>query len=120
MGRESKPKNLTNFDPLDFFRERGGCVIQSEYGWLNYYVMPNDIVYLENFYINPHYRRSQKGTYLLSIFEIEAKELRSAKTVLTTISRDFGNPDRTLEICLKRGFKFTGSTQSAIYLSKEL
>lgn len=105
---------------MDFFRERGGFVIESAHGWLNYYVMPSGIGYLENMHIWPESRNSQNGTYLLSVFEMELKEIRGVNFYYTTINRKFGDAEKTLQICLKRGFKFHASNDDGIILKKEI
>lgn len=105
--------------PLDFYRERGSFVIESETGWLNYYVFPTH-AYLENLFIYPEKRRQQNSTYFLSILELELKEVRGVNSYITTISRHFGDPEKTLQICLKRGFKFHGSNEDGIVLKKEI
>lgn len=111
------PLNRTN--PLDFFRERGGKVIETEHGWCNYYIMPTGIAYLENFHIYPQFRQSQKGTALLMRLETQLQEIEGLPGYYTTISTKFGDRDKTLNICLKRGFKFHSSDEDAIYLKKE-
>ena len=117
--RKSKPQSPTN-NPLDFFRERGGFVIESDHGWLNYYIMSTGVGYLENMHIYPESRMKQNGTYLLSIFEMELKEIRGVNFYYTTINRKFGDTDRTLQICLKRGFSFAASDEISITLKKEI
>ena len=62
---------------------------------------------------------SQNGTYLLSVFEMELKELRGVNFYYTTINRNFGDAEKTLQICLKRGFKFHASDDLSITLKKE-
>ena len=119
MPQKFKAQNPTK-NPLDFFRERGGFVIENDHGWVNYYIMPSGVGYLENMYIYPESRKSQNGTYLLSIFEMELRELRGVSFYYTTISRKAGEPDNTLQICLKRGFKFHASSDDAIILKKEI
>jgi GNAT superfamily N-acetyltransferase len=106
---------------LDFFRERGGYVVENENGWCNYYIQ-NNTAYLENLYVYPEKRQKQLGTSLLSVFEMELQELHNINIVLTTISLTLGreNAEKTLGIALKRGFKFYGSDASAIILKKEL
>lgn len=93
--------------------------MENEHGWLNYYIMGND-AYLENMYIYPESRKSQHGTALLSAFELKLKEIHQVKFLITTISRIWGNADKTLGICLKRGFKFHFSDNLAIILKKEI
>lgn len=107
-------------NPLDFYRERGGFVIENDHGWLNYYILPNGAAYLENLYIYPESRNDQEGTYLLSILEMELKEIRGVYSYYTTINRKFGDTDKTLQICLKRGFNFHSSTEDGIFLKKEI
>lgn len=114
----STQKKLIN-NPLDFFKERGGEVFENEFGWANYYLFDKGC-YLENFYIYPEFRKSQKGTSLLSQLELKIKEFHGCETLTTTISRSLGNTDRTLQICLKRGFSFHSSNNDAIILKKEL
>lgn len=118
--RKSKHQNLINKNPLDFFRERGGFVIESDHGWVNYYIMPSGIGYLENMYIYPESRKNQNGTYLLTLLEMELKEIRGVNFYYTTISTKFGDAEKTLQICLKRGFKFHASTDDGIILKKEI
>ena len=108
-----------NTNPLDFFKERGGFVIENENGWCNFYIKGSHC-YLENMYIYPEMRKSQKGTSLLSVLELQLVEIYSCKTLSTTISRDIGNPDTTLAICLKRGFNFSCSNDNVIVLTKDL
>ena len=84
----------------------------------NYYVFNDGVAYLENLYIYPEKRKSQRGTSLLSNFEMEL-ENKGIKAYFTTISRSFGNPDLTLSICLKRGMKFNGSNNDSIFMKKE-
>lgn len=95
-------------------------MIENVHGWLNYYIMPSGIGYLENLCIYPESRNSQEGTYLLSVFELELKEVRGVNFYYTTINRHFGEPEKTLQICLKRGFKFHASNDDGIILKKEL
>lgn len=104
--------------PLDFYRERGE-VLESEHGWCNYYIAP-EAIYLENFYIYPEFRQSQKGTALFNQFEMKAKEIHGKNLVITTISLNFNNVERALMVCLKRGFKFHSSNAEVIILKKEL
>lgn len=113
---DQKPTN-----PLNFFIERGGKVIETEHGWCNYYIK-GDLVYLENMYIYPEFRKSQFGTSLLMRFETQLKEIDGKSSYMTTISRQLGseNVEKTLLICLKRGFKFYSSDDNAIILIKEL
>jgi hypothetical protein len=106
-------------NPLDFFIERGGYVIENENGWCNFYVS-GEYCYLENMYVYPHARKKQNGTSLLSNLELQLVEMHKCKYLTTTISRASGNPDLTLGICLKRGFKFSFSNDDAIVLKKEL
>lgn len=112
---------IKTINPLDFFIERGGKVIENENGWLNYYVDGN-VAYLENMYIYPNKRKLQNGTSLLSQLEIALKELHSCKFMFTTINRVIGkeNVDKTLLICLKRGFEFSSADAGAIFLKKEI
>ena len=93
--------------------------MENDHGWLNYYIMPSGIGYLENFYVYPSERQAQNGTYLLSMLELEMKELRGIDFYYTTINRKFGDADKTLQICLKRGFKFHASNDEGIILKKE-
>lgn len=95
-------------------------MIENSHGWLNYYIMPSGMGYLENMHIYPESRLSQNGTYLLSVFEMELKEIRGVSFYYTTINRKFGDADKTLQICLKRGFKFHSSTEESIILKKEI
>ena len=117
--RRHQTPSLTK-NPLDFFREIGGHVIESDHGWVNYYIHPGDNCYLENMYIYPGSRQGQNGTYLLSCLEMKAKEIHGCKWLFTTISRAIPDPDKNLQMCLKRGFKFHSSTNDAIILKKEL
>ena len=82
--------------------------------------MPSGIGYLENFCIYPEDRKSQNGTYLLSVFEMELKEIRGVNFYYTTINLKFGDAEKTLQICLKRGFKFHASNEDGIILKKEI
>jgi hypothetical protein len=82
--------------------------------------MPSGVAYLENFHIYPEARKSQNGTYLLSVLEMELKEIKGINFYFTTISRKFGDSEKTLQICLKRGFKFHASNDDAIILKKEI
>lgn len=113
------PKNNTN--PLDYFRERGGFVVENESGWANYYIIGTS-AYLENLYVYPEKRKGQFGPSLLSVVEMELKEIRKVEVLITTISRSIGaeNLDKTLLLCLRRGFKFHASDLNAIILKKEL
>jgi hypothetical protein len=111
---------LKNTRALEFFTERGGKVLETEHGWCNYYIMPSGIAYLENFHIYKEFRNKQNGTSLLMRLETQLKEIEGVDFYTTTISTEFGDRDRALFICLKRGFKFHGSTQEAIYLKKEI
>jgi GNAT superfamily N-acetyltransferase len=113
---DQKPIN-----PLNFFIERGGKVIETEHGWCNYYVNSNH-VYLENMYIYPEFRKDQLGTSLLMRLETQIKEIEGKSLYFTSISRTIGseNVEKTLMICLKRGFKFYSSDDNAIILRKEL
>lgn len=117
MPQKSKLQRLIK-NPLDFFRERGGFVIEQEHGWINYYVNSNGTAYLENMFIYPEFRQSQNGTYLLTIFEIELKEIRGIDLYYTSINRKFGDVEKTMQICLKRGFKFHSSNDECIILKK--
>ena len=112
-------QNLSS-NPLDFFKERGGKVIETEHGWCNYYIMPNGLVYLDNLYINPDSRSSLNGTSLLMRFEVYIKEIEGKNTYYTTISRIFGDTNKTLLICLKRGMILDSMNAEAIFLKKEL
>lgn len=116
--QNSQPSKHTN-NPLDFFRERGSCVVENEHGWLNYYVYEHGC-YLENMYIYPESRKNQHGTMMLSNLELHLKEIIGAKTLFTTISRSHPDKDKNLQIALKRGFKFESSTSDVIILKKEL
>lgn len=116
--RKSQQQNPIN--PLDFFRERGGKVIETEFGWCNYYLGENGRAYLENFHVYEQFRKSQKGTSLLMRLETQLKEIEGVSLYFTTISRFMGDCNKTLLICLKRGFKFQNSDADAITLSKEL
>ena len=82
--------------------------------------MPSGMGYLENMHIYPESRMNQNGTYLLSVFEMELKEIRGVNFYYTTINRKFGDADKTLQICLKRGFKFFASDEMSITLKKEI
>lgn len=108
-----------NTRALDYFRERGGFVIENECGWLNYYVN-GDKAALMNFYIYPEYRKSQKGTALLSHLEMELVELRGVKAYGCQVSKELGNPDLMQEILPKRGFKLMGENDKSLYFYKEL
>ncbi len=105
--------------PLDFFRERGN-VMETEHGWCNFYLLPNNGAYLENFYVYPEFRQSQKGTSMFNILEMTLKEIHGVKDLTTTISLHFNNVERALQVCLKRGFKFYSASNDAIILKKEL
>ena len=111
-------KHINN--PLDFFKEIGGYVIENEHGWVNYYLHDGGNCYLENMYIYPESRKSQNGTYILTLLEIKVKEIHGCSNLFTTINRGIPDPDKNLQICLKRGFKFHSSTNDAIILKKEL
>jgi hypothetical protein len=121
---ESK-KGLQNFQqtratsPLDFYRERGSIVIENEHGWANYFIM-GETGYLQNMYIYPTSRRSQNGTLMLSNIELSMSEIYGCKKIMTTISRLWGDAEKTLQISLKRGFKLASLTDDAIFLIKEL
>lgn len=106
-------------NPLDFYRERGAIVIENEHGWANFFVM-GKTGYLQNLYVYPTSRNKQNGTSILTNVEISMKELHNCEKIITTISRLWGDPDKTLLITLKRGFKLESMTEDAIFLSKEL
>lgn len=106
-------------DPLDFFRERGGKVVSSEYGWCNYYIFEGSVGYLENLFIYPEHRKSQNGTSLLMRLETQLQELEKVEKYVTTISKLFPNHEQTKEICLKRGFSIYDESEDTIYLYKE-
>jgi GNAT superfamily N-acetyltransferase len=106
-------------DPLDFFRERGGEVMETEYGWCNFYIYDKSCV-LENLFIYPEYRKTQKGTALLSQLELYLIEIKQCKYLNTTIARSFNDVERALISTLKRGFKFHSSNNEVILLQKEL
>lgn len=107
-------------DPLEFFSERGGKVVQTEHGWCNYYIMPDGSAYLENFHIYKQFRQKQLGTSLLMRLETQLKEIEGVGVYFTTISTKFGDTSKTLGICLKRGFHFHSSDQDSIFLKKEI
>jgi len=111
-------KNYTK--ALDFFIERGGKVIETEHGWCNFYKMPTGVFYLENLYVYPDSRNKQNGSSLLMRLETHLSEIEGACEYYTTISTNFGNKDKTLLICLKRGFKIHSMDADSIYLKKEL
>ena len=94
-------------------------MIENIHGWANYYVM-GEIAYLENVFIYPESRQKQEGTMILTCVEMQAKEIHGCKELKTTINKLVGNPDRTLQICLKRGFSLQFADNSAIILRKEL
>jgi hypothetical protein len=104
---------------LDFYRERGSVVIETEHGWCNYYIMKEGVAYLENFHIYKEFRQSQKGTSLLMRLETQLQELEGMKSYFTTISTRWGDKDKTLQICLKRGLKFLSSDTETIFMQKE-
>lgn len=112
------PKPIKN--PLDFYREIGSHVMENEHGWLNYYINSDGNCYLENLYIYPESRKSQKFTSLLSCLELQAVELHGCKMLFTSINRHIPQVDINLQIALKRGFKFHLSNNDAIILKKEL
>lgn len=125
---QSEPKKATpsfqqqnhTKNPLDFFVERGGKVIQDEFGWCNYYVFPSGVAYLENMFIYPEYRGTHKFHALLMRLETQLQELEGVKEYFTTISRIMGKCEKTLAISLKMGFKFHSSNDDGITLRKEL
>lgn len=82
--------------------------------------MPSGVGYLENMYIYPDKRNDQNGTYLLTMFEMELKEIRGINFYYTTINRKFGDAEKTLQICLKRGFKLHAMSDDGIILKKEI
>ena len=71
-------------------------------------------------FIYPEFREKQKGTYLLSIFEMELKEIRGVSFYYTSINRTLGDPEKNLQIAMKRGFKFHNSNDEVIILKKEI
>lgn len=94
--------------------------MENEFGWLNCYIY-GDNAYLENLHIYKEHRKKQHGTMMLSNLELVLKELHSVKVLHTSISRTgLEDPDRNLQITLKRGFKFSSSTNDVIILKKEL
>jgi GNAT superfamily N-acetyltransferase len=104
---------------LDFFRERGGKIVETEFGWCNYYIIKGS-AYLENMHIYKEYRNQQNGTALLMRFETQIKEIEGIGHYFTTINRLIGDPEKNLKICLKRGFKMHSMNEDAIYLQKEI
>jgi hypothetical protein len=105
---------------LEFFVDRGGKYIETEHGWCNYYILPSGFAYLENFHIHEEFRKSQKGTSLLMRLETQLKEIEGANFYYTTISRVMGDYNKTLLICMKRGFKFHAANDEIITLKKEI
>ncbi len=116
---QQKFQTSKHTNPLNFFIERGGHVLENEHGWCNYYIS-GDLCYLENMYIYPEKRNKQNGTMLLSNLELHATEIHKCKYLSTTIALMYNNVERALQASLKRGFKFISATNDAILLRKEL
>lgn len=112
-------QQLKNTRALDYFRERGGFVIENECGWLNYYVDGNKAA-LMNFYIYPEFRNTQKGTALLNHLEMELVKLRGVIAYGCQVAKNIGMPESVLKILPKRGFKLMGENETSYFFFKEL
>jgi GNAT superfamily N-acetyltransferase len=105
-------------NPLDYFRQSGSNVIETDTGWANYYVFGEEC-YIEIMFIYDDERKKGSATKLADIITEKAKEA-GCKYLSTTICTSKPDVERSLRAILSYGFKFYKADEKSIWFAKEL
>lgn len=99
--------------PLDYFVVKGSKVIETDFGWLNYFEY-DTYYYLENIFVYPEFQNDGKGKELWHLF---LKSIQPLKPIVGTINRaQIKDVEKNLMIFFSQGFKFHSSNDQTIFL----
>lgn len=108
---------MTN-SPLDYFREMGSEVYESEKGWANY-IFDAETCYIENIHVYPEFRKQGEASKIADKITEIAKE-RGCKYLLGSTNTTKPHVERSMMTLLGYGFEYLSSSQEAILYKKEI
>lgn len=105
-------------NPLDYYRDLGSEVLETEHGWANYYLGDLEC-YIENIFITKEARRSGHAKALGLALEEIARE-NGCKYMIGSTNTTKPGVERSIMGMLSFGYKYLSSSEGAIFFKKEL
>lgn len=104
--------------PLDYFKEMGSEVYESEKGWANF-IIDAETCYIENIHVYPEFRKQGEASNIADKITEIAKE-RGCSFLIGSTNTTKPHIERSMMTLLSYGFKYLNSSNVSIFYKKEI